>query len=248
MKKKLLLLDLVLLTAVAMAAMQARDKWREASKREQVMLGQKVTPTPQPPYAALAAVQPLAAAAYVGIVEKNLFSMDRNPTVIVEVVAPPKMPELPVYYGVMNLGDGPFAMMSVKSGETQQEIRYGEKIGEFVLVAVNHEEITLEWDGKKIKKRPSDLSPKEPTPNKPAAAAAAAAGAEPATGAAQPQAAASLSVRSAPAEAAPGKDTGGGYRACVPGDASPAGTVRDGMRKVSTASPFGAFCRWEPVK
>jgi hypothetical protein len=245
LKKKLLLLDLVLLAAVAVVAIQARDKWREASKREQVMLGRKLKPSPPPPYAALAAVAPLSAAAYVDIVEKNLFSTDRNPTVIVEVAPPPKMPELPVFFGAMNLGDGPVAMMSVKSGETQQQIRYGEKIGEFVLVAVNRDQIILEWDGKQITKSPSDLSPKEPASNRTAAAAAAA----PAARAAEPQPqATSVNVASAPAQAAPGKDTGGGVHACVAGDTSPAGTVRDGARKVTIATPFGTMCRWEPVK
>jgi hypothetical protein len=34
----------------------------------------------------------------------------------------------------------------------------------------------------------------------------------------------------------------------VPGDTTPAGTVRDGYRKLVTQTPFGNACRWELVK
>ncbi len=40
----------------------------------------------------------------------------------------------------------------------------------------------------------------------------------------------------------------GGFRACVPADSSPAGTVHSGYRKVQAMSIFGASCDWEPVK
>jgi hypothetical protein len=40
----------------------------------------------------------------------------------------------------------------------------------------------------------------------------------------------------------------GGFRACVPADSSPAGTVHSGYRKVQSMSIFGASCDWEPVK
>jgi hypothetical protein len=40
----------------------------------------------------------------------------------------------------------------------------------------------------------------------------------------------------------------GGFRACVPADTSPAGTVHSGYRKVQAMSIFGASCDWEPVK
>jgi hypothetical protein len=247
LKKKLLLLDLVLAALAVVLALRLRDQWLEARKREQVVLGQRVRQLPAPPYSRLPAVQPVSAATYADIAQKNLFSLDRNPTVIVAVAPPKPMPELPVFFGAMNLGDGPVAMMSVKSGETQQPIRYGEKIGEFVLVAVNREEIILEWDGKKITKKPSELRPKIAASNPPAGAAAAA---QPGAAASSGAQATSLNVSSKPVEAAPGQDTGGGFRACLAGDNSPAGTVRDGMRKVMTPTPFGSrvMCRWEPVK
>ena len=45
-----------------------------------------------------------------------------------------------------------------------------------------------------------------------------------------------------------GKDMGDGYRACVPGDDSPSGTVLNGYRKLSHSSPFGVSCGWEKLK
>jgi mannose-6-phosphate isomerase-like protein (cupin superfamily) len=45
----------------------------------------------------------------------------------------------------------------------------------------------------------------------------------------------------------PGADVGDGYRSCVPGDSSPAGTIADGYRKVMSTSPFGVSCGWEKI-
>jgi hypothetical protein len=250
LRKKLLLLDLVLVALAALAATQLREKWLDARKREQVVLGQKLKQLPPPPYPPLAAVQPATAVAYTDVAEKDLFAGDRNPTVVREVAPPPPppkpMPALPVFYGAMNLGDGPLAMMSAKPGETQREVRYGEKIGEFVLVALNRENIVLEWDGKKISKKTSELSPKETAQNTAAASAGRAVADN--AGAASTQNAGGRPVAAAAAAAAPGAETSPGTRACVPGDNSPNGTVKDGWRKISVKTPFGTMCRWEAVK
>ncbi len=48
--------------------------------------------------------------------------------------------------------------------------------------------------------------------------------------------------------ARPGAEVGQGYRGCLPGDDSPRGTVVDGYKKVSSASPFGVSCGWEKIK
>jgi mannose-6-phosphate isomerase-like protein (cupin superfamily) len=48
--------------------------------------------------------------------------------------------------------------------------------------------------------------------------------------------------------ARPGADVGDGYRACVPGDNSPSGTIANGYRKVMTTSPFGVSCGWEKIQ
>jgi hypothetical protein len=45
-----------------------------------------------------------------------------------------------------------------------------------------------------------------------------------------------------------GVDMGGGYRACVPGDNSPADTVAEGHKKVVAVTPFGTSCAWEQIR
>jgi hypothetical protein len=45
----------------------------------------------------------------------------------------------------------------------------------------------------------------------------------------------------------PGEDTGRGYKVCIPNDSTPDGSIVDGYRKVSIATPFGNACRWDPA-
>ena len=193
---------------------------------------------PPPPYAPLPAAKPVTAASYAEIVEKNLFSADRNPTIVVEVAPPKPMPELPVFYGVMDLGDGTMAIMSAKSGQSAREIHLGEKVGEFTLLAASRDEVMLEWDGKKITKKTSELVAKASGPNAAAEAPAAADNSRPAPAASKVVA----------AESGPGADIGAGFRACGLGDTTPSGTVKDGMKKVVVITPFGPSCHWEASK
>jgi hypothetical protein len=241
LKTKLLLLDVALALMVAVLALQVRDKWFEARKREQVMLGQQVAPLAPPPFTPFPLVGSLRAAEFAAVAEKTLFSPDRNPTVILDVVAPKPMPALPLYFGIMDLGEGPRALMAAKGGDQPSEVAFGGKIGEFKLVSVRDDKVLLEWEGKKIEKRASDLTPQNVVVER-----ASSGSASPAAQSSNPSPA--LSIPSEPVEAAPGKATGGGFRACVAGDNSPGGTVRDGMRKVVVPSPFGKICRWEPAQ
>ncbi len=45
-----------------------------------------------------------------------------------------------------------------------------------------------------------------------------------------------------------GADWGSGFRACVAGDTSPAGTILDGYKKVISHTMMGQNCHWEQVK
>jgi hypothetical protein len=146
------------------------------------------------------------------------------------------MPALPLFHGVVNLGDGPMAIMSVGPKGPHRDYQPGDKVGEFTLVAVNNEELVLEWQGQTITKKVDEILDRgttaAPAPGPVAAAAAAAAPPRPV----------------APATAEPGGDLTRGVRACQPGDSSPAGTVADGMVKVIRSTPFGAKCFWESAK
>jgi hypothetical protein len=241
LKKRLILLDLALVALIVLAGWRLRGNWLEARKRESVVLRASQKPLPPPPYAPLARVEPVAAAAYVEVAQKMLFSADRNPTVVVEAAKPKPLPAFPVARGVLNLGDGPVAILSEKEGSPHRGYHPGEKVGEFKLVAVSAQELVFEWEGQRIAKRVDELRPH--TAGEPGAAPVATA--EPV----RPAAVQASSVTVAQEQPlGPGESAGGGVRACQPGDSTPPGTVVDGMRKMVSVTPFGKVCRWEPVK
>lgn len=237
MRRKLLLLDLLLLALLAVVGARVRQNWLEARKRESVGLGQPLRQAPPPPYAPLAPAAPMVATAYADVAQQMLFSSDRNPTVIVEVAEAPKMPTLPAFYGLVDIGDGPTAFLAEKPGGPHKEVRFGQEIGEFKLLNVTRDEIVLEWRGEKVTKKLQELTvqPAEPSP-----------AAEAAT---TPKPQAQTTQVSAAQQSVPGIPVGDGRRACQPGDTSPAGAVADGYRKVVKEFPFGGNrCEWVAVK
>jgi hypothetical protein len=239
LRRKLLLLNLVLVALIALAAQRVRQQYLAGQAREHAVLGRSLAPPVAPPVSRSEPAQPLTAASYIEIAEKMLFSNDRNPTVVVEAAPPPPkpMPPLPALHGVMSFPDGPVAMLSEKSGARHRGVRIGESIGPFKLLAVSEQEISFEWDGQTVVKETRELQEKSQAPPETAARTP---GSAPA-----PAAAAPVAPRGQPA---PGVPMGAGVRACQPGDTSPPGTVADGMRKVVTESPFGPVCRWEAVQ
>lgn len=236
MRKRLLLLDLLLLALLVVVGERVRQRWLEARKRESVVLGQPLRQAPPPPYAPLAPVTPPLAAAYADVAQQMLFSSERNPTVVVEVAEPPKMPDLPAFYGLVNIGDGPTAFMAEKPGGPHKEVRFGQEIGEFKLVTVTRDEIVLEWHGERVTKKLQELTvqPAEPSPAAEAAP--------------PPKPQVQSTQVSAAQQSVPGMDLGSGRRACQPGDNAPAGAVADGYRKVVKDFPFGKVCEWVAVK
>jgi hypothetical protein len=238
LKRKLIALNLALIATISVAAWRLRDDWVGARDRDRAILQARVKPQPPAPVVPGAPARPVAATTYATIAEKMLFSKDRNPSVVIEVAPPPKpkpMPSMPVLYGVMNLADGTTAIMGEKAGAEHQGVRPGDKVGEFTLVAVNNDEITLEWDGKDVTKRLDELIDRSAPPQAPST---------PSTPQ-RTQQSTPAPVRQAPAE--PGVDVGNRIKACQPGDSSPAGTISGGLRKIVTPTPFGDSCRWEPL-
>jgi hypothetical protein len=239
MKRKLLLANLALLALTVAGAVHLRREWTEARAREQAVLLKPIRPVPPPPSPPLPAAVAVRAADYNDIAQKMLFSKDRNPVVVVEPPPPPKvvpMPALPLFHGVLNLGDGPMAILSEGPKGPHRDYQPGDKVGAFKLVAVNNDELVLEWEGQTITKKFDEILDRgtaaPPAPG-PAPAAAAAAPPPPPVATAAPL---------------PGGDLSPGVKACVPGDTSPNGTVADGMRKVIRPSPFGSRCYWETDK
>ena len=237
MNRKLLILDVVLIALVIYAGIEFRNFRREARARQAAVLNRRLKPAAPPPYASPAPQAPVLAAGYAPIAEKMLFDKSRNPNVVIEVPPPPPpkpMPPLPIYHGQMNFGsEGPLAILSVGNDGSQKAVHPGETIGQFKLVAVNTSELTFEWDGQEIHKTVDELSALIASAPPPAAAAVADAGAP-----APPP---------PPAKPGGGETNQFGTKPCVPGDASPDGTVVDGYRKTSRSTPFGPACLWEPV-
>jgi hypothetical protein len=238
MKRKLILLNVALLALAAAASWQLRARWLEGKAQERKVLRQSVKPVVPPPPPALEPPQAAKAAGYSEVAQKTLFSRDRNPDVVVEVAPPKPVPEFPVAYGIMSLGGEASAILSAKSGERSRRYSAGDKVGEFILAEVENDAIVLEWDGRQFRKSLKDLR----------AAAPAAAPVAVAPAAAAPTVVAPVQTAAPSPDPGPGAQTGEEHRACVGGDTSPAGTIRNGYRKVLVASPFGDLCRWDLVR
>jgi hypothetical protein len=238
-KRKLLLANLALLALIVAGAVHLRRAWEEAHVREDAVLRKRLQPAPPPPMPPPPAAEQVKAAVYNDIAQKMLFSKDRNPVVVVEPPPAPKpipMPALPLFHGVLDLGDGPMAIMSENTKAPHRDYQPGDKVGAFKLVAVNNDELVLEWEGQTITKSVDEMLDRSVAPPPMSGVALA------------PLAPVAPKPAVAPAPAAPGGDLSPSTKACVPGDSSPAGTVVDGMRKVIKATPFGSRCFWESVK
>jgi hypothetical protein len=238
LNRKLLMLNVVLAAVAVYAGFQFRSQWLAAKAREAAVLNQKRAPLPPPQFTPLATAPPVLSAGYANVAQKLLFDRSRTSTVVVEVPPPPPpkpMPPLPVYHGMMNIGDGPAAILSINAASPEMEVHPGEEIGPFKLVDVNTQEIALEWDGKIIHKTVDEILDR--TMRQVVADANAPASAGPTLP--------PLPVEKTPL--GPGEDTGRGFKACNPNDSTPDDTVVDGYRKVSIATPFGNACRWDPV-
>ncbi len=241
MNRKLLVLNIVLVGAIVYAGVQLRHEWQAARAREMAKLHRPLPTTKTPAYSPLPPDAPVMASGYANIADKMLFDKSRNPTVVIEVPPPPPkppMPALPVYHGMMNIGsEGPMAILSVNANSAHQAVHPGERIGQFKLVDVNSEEMTLEWEGEVIRKRVDELS------NRLTAAAA-----QPAADAGRTETVPPPPAAPPPAaKSGPGETTQFGFKTCSVNDGQAEGAVVDGYKKVMHATPFGQSCTWEPV-
>ncbi len=263
MNRRIVLLNLALLALLGALGWILRANWLEAQVRERAVLRRKVAPKAVLAPPSLPGVRAAAPAEYVDIASKMLFSKDRNPTVVLEPPKPapePVMPALPSYSGQMAIGEQPVIFLS-SANNVQSSYHAGEQVGDFKLVSFDDDNIAFEWKGKSIARKLEELRSKQVvaqtglggnTGAKPPAS--------PDAGSAPVHAVTSLSGPSASKtgdanSASDISDDGmlgpvlpGGFRACVPADTSPAGTVHSGYRKVQAMSIFGPSCDWEPVK
>ena len=242
MKKRLLLLNFVLLGALVLLLAQLRQKYLQAKQRETAMLSLSVPAARVAGVPALTKGGPVDATAYQDTIAKNLFSKDRNPAPIPDPPAPPPpppvQPAFPVVRGVMLWsGAPPTAVMSLKGSQEQHGYHPGDTIGDWKLLSVDNKYLTLEWKGQQFIKRIDELVDRTPIVM-----------AEAPPPQAAPAAAAPPAKNLSESKNGQGADMGADIRGCVADDKSPPGTVADGRKKIVNATPFGTVCRWEPVK
>jgi hypothetical protein len=248
LRGRLLLLNLALLAGCAAAAWRLQAMHEERARRQEAFLKERAAPAPAPPLSLPAPAPQISAATYLPLAQKLLFSRDRNPDVVIEVAAPKPVPPLPLYYGMMNFGEGPRVVLALQ-GKGQKSYGVGDSVGEFRLAAVEPEGLVFEWEDRTIRAKFEELRDKSGTaPAQPQQAAAQPAPAPAPRQPGQPQPAAVSTVSTLSDSKGPGGEAGAPTRPCQPGDNSPAGTVSDGYRKVMARTPFGQSCYWEKVQ
>ncbi len=249
MKRKLLILNVALAALLVAGVVELRRQIQAAQNRysifdETCAVAAAAFPAPGQP----GAVRP---ADHMPIVERLLFSPDRNPIVEVEapVLEPVKRPELPLLVGLMDFGKGPIALMASQPDANAKPVSIGEKVGEYIFRAATAEKITLEWQGQTFDVSHAELAPRPAAKAKAAAVreTRAPASRRPAGGAA-PAAAANAAPRQSTALGGKhniGRQIREGVHAADPKDAAPAGTVYQGYVKKERRTPFGTQAWWE---
>jgi hypothetical protein len=236
-----MVLNVALAGAIVYGGVELRGQWLAAKARQaQIQRGQE-KPAPAPPFTGLPEVAPVMASAYANVAQKFLLDPSRDPNLPVEVQPPPPppppMPALPFFHGMMNIGNGPEIILSLKTDAVHKRVQAGETIGEFTLVAFNSEQIELEWNGQRIIRSLAELSGHAAAPQAAAEASA-------------PAEAAAVNVRPevVQGDKGPGLANDAGQRACQEGDTAPAGTERDGVVKTVGRNPIthSDYCIWLP--
>ena len=243
MSRNLVLLNLALLAVLVAGATELYRRTKEARQRydifERTGLGQGTAAFSRP--AKPAAARP---SDYMAVVDRLLFVKDRNPIVTVEAPPPEVVdrPDLPRFIGLMDLGEGPIALMASGSKATPKPVARGEKVGEFTFVEVQGDSIIFQWQDEIIEVSQAEMI------GLPAQAAGTSPGPRRSAG---PQPASSTRLD-------PGREgrVGGQYnigpeRAGQPGvyaadpkDASPHGTEHAGFVKTVRKTPFGNQSWW----
>jgi len=235
LRRKLTFLNIVLLAGITFTGYKLREQYIADQIRIEKSRRQKGIIVPAAAAIATPNPESFTGLPYADIAQKDLFSKDRNPNVVIEV-PPPKpakvMPPLPQVAGVMGLPSGMMALMSERHEVHPHGVRINEVVGDFKVLGITPQVISFEWDGKRIDRNVEELLARAPVP---------AASAIPVAGESQPE--------PPPASARPTPVAmGAGIRGCARGDKSPPGTIADGYKKISEPTPFGDACRWVQIQ
>lgn len=252
MKRRLWLLNIVLLVALILLGHTLRQHWQEAKAHEASVLQKRTPSAPPPPNSPQPMVRRLEPNSYVDVAQKVLFAKDRNPDVIPPPPppkpAPPPVPPFPVAHGVMIWGDiPPTIILSMRgSKDDQRAYRAGDKVGEFQIASIDDRQIVLTWNGQTFAREISELEERDV----PAAAEARPrATRPPPTPAAPTQEAQDVVPEVGPASQR-NISQDGRTKTCDQNDPSPVGSIVDGFRKVAVVNPLAPnahFCTWQSV-
>jgi hypothetical protein len=240
MRRKILVLNVVLVVAIAYAGYQLRNGIQSAKARETKMLHATERPAMPPVMPPMPNPPAVLATTYKDVAMKTLFHPSRNPDLPPPAPPPPPpppppLPPLPKYYGSFNIGDGPEALLA-SGNEGSHSVKPGERIGPFTLVDFNTVDITFDWQGQTLRRTLDQLM------DRTIATSSASADSGPRSVSTPPPAPVVMQ------KLGPGTALPGGGATCQANDSTEVGTVQNGLRKVEVATPFGKACRWDPVR
>lgn len=244
MTRRLLLLNALLAGMFILGAAELYRQVVESNGRYERL--EAFTDPKQPPeFPAAVEPGPIRPADFMPVVDRLLFSRDRNAEVVVETaeveVAP--RPPLPQLSGLVDFGSGPSALMTASSAQSPSWLAVGDKVGDFVYEGVEGENIKLKWKEESFTATREQLS-QAPEPKPRATGRGEGRPVRPG----RPQAAGPAK----PADLAGvgqdnrvGPEIGPGRYAVVRGDTSPVGTEHNGLVKQERKTPFGSSYWWE---
>lgn len=247
MKRRLLLLNALLAGILVLGCAELYRQVIEADGRY-ARLETYTDPKQPPEFPAPADPNPTRPADFMPVVERLLFSADRNAEVVVETaeVEADRRPALPQLSGIVDFGSGPTALMTADS-KPPVWLAVGDKVGDFVFEGLEGENIKLKWKEESFTATREQLS-RAPEPPRRTTNARTSAIRNPRA----PQGQGSRAAAAAPTDlAAVGQDNrigpeiGPGRYAALPGDDSPEGAEHNGLVKRVRKTPFGSSAWWE---
>jgi hypothetical protein len=191
---------------------------------------------------------------FVAICDRDLFNPKRAMPKPEEKEA--KVPDLPLLFGTMNLGDGWCALMAPGGQPTpvSKRVLPGEEIGGYKLVSIAGSQVVVEWSEKRFTIDVSESARRVPRIVEKTVSTVTAASPPK-----SPIPVVSAGIGSATTIASPihSTETSGGRQGFSPAGYNapqgapvdaPDGTVLNGKRKVIRKTPFGDQVWWEDVK
>ncbi len=148
-RRQLLLVNVVLSIAAALLIFRLAGEWRSANLRYAALERQtEDAPAYLPP---VSGARPVPATRV--IVEKNLFSADRNSMLIqAEETAQPASLQVPVVFGTIHLGETYEALMAERSEAATrkfQRVKTGQRLGAYTVVEIQDEKVVIELQGQR---------------------------------------------------------------------------------------------------